>query len=272
MQNALDDDIRRVTSQYEISLRLHTVFAGDQTITALPHALLGDVLAEKLGPGRYKVFQGGYPLPLTESLSTLDLDDDCRLDIHKNNKPLTDATICVAVRKYCRSPESRAKVVAEYGEIGDWDVAAVTRMRSLFEGQRSFNEDISGWDTRNVTTMRFMFFNAEAFNQPVEGWCTTSVVDMRSMFHNARAFNQPVEQWSTAGVTTMQAMFNGAAAFNQPVEQWCTANVTSMRTMFYGAEAFNQPVEQWCTASVTDMGFMFHGAAAFNQPPGWLRA
>ena len=70
-----------MSSQYEISLRLHTAFAGDQTITALPHALLGDVLAEKLGPGRYKVFQGGEPLSLTESLSNLDLDDDCRLTV-----------------------------------------------------------------------------------------------------------------------------------------------------------------------------------------------
>ena len=80
-EDAGKDDIRRASSQHEISLRLHTAFAGDQTITALPHALLGDVLAEKLGPGRYKAFQGGEPLTLTESLSNLDLDDDCRLTV-----------------------------------------------------------------------------------------------------------------------------------------------------------------------------------------------
>ena len=78
MQHALDDDIRRVMAQDELELVLHTGFVGDLTITASPHAILGAVLAEELGPGRYRVFQGDVQLNLDESLSDLQLQDRCR--------------------------------------------------------------------------------------------------------------------------------------------------------------------------------------------------
>ena len=85
-------------------------------------------------------------------------------------------------------------MVARFGEIGDWNVSAVTSMWGLFSsggcGKRDFNEDISRWDTSNVTNMESMFDGASSFNQPVEGWNTANVTDMAWMFSYAPSFTQ----------------------------------------------------------------------------------
>ena len=43
-------------------------------------------------------------------------------------------------------------------------------MRSLFEGQTAFEDDISGWNTERVTDMTMRFSRATAFNGDVSGW------------------------------------------------------------------------------------------------------
>ena len=57
-------------------------------------------------------------------------------------------------------PSSQQQARDEFGEIGEWDVVAVTNMQSLFEDKRYFNDDISAWDVSNVKYMAYMFFNA----------------------------------------------------------------------------------------------------------------
>ena len=90
---------------------------------------------------------------------------------------------------WCEGGSDREAVVARFGEIGDWNVSAVTGMQELFAFQ-DFNEDISRWDTSNVTTMLMMFNQASSFNQPVEGWNTANVTNMDGMFENASSFTQ----------------------------------------------------------------------------------
>ena len=91
---------------------------------------------------------------------------------------------------WCRGGSDREAVVARFGEIGDWNVSAVTSMCDLFAHQKEFNEDISRWDTSNVTSMFTMFYDASSFNQPVEGWNTANVTNMRHMFDDASSFTQ----------------------------------------------------------------------------------
>jgi len=244
--------------------------SGELTIDAPANAVLGAVLAEELGPGSYKAFQGGVLLPLDLSMSALGLDDGCRLDILKNNPPLTDDSIRDAVRKYCGSPESRAEVVAEYGEIGEWDTSAVTSLQECFKDQESFNEDISAWETGRVTSMEDCFSEAKAFNHPIGSWDTSSVVNMSGCFNGASSFNQPVESWDTSRVTNMSHCFCWATTFNQPVESWDTSSVSNMYFMFGGAHAFNQSIEQWCTANVTKTTSFFEAAQGPKQHPSWL--
>ncbi|CAE7234743.1 unnamed protein product [Symbiodinium necroappetens] len=162
----------------------------------------------------------------------------------------------------------RDELAATYGEIGRWNVSAVTSMRGLFQDCWYFKEDIRSWNTSAVTDMGYMFSRAEAFNHPTGSWDTSAVTDMGHMFDGAEAFNQPIGSWDTSAVTDMGHMFDGALAFNQPIVCWETSAVTYMRYMFNCARSFNQPIGSWDASAVTDMGFMFYLADTFNQPIG----
>ena len=65
-------------------------------------------------------------------------------------------------------------------------------MSRLFEGKKTFNQDIRDWDTSSVTTFSHMFSNAYTFNQDIGGWDTSSVTTFRQMFSFAKAFNQDI--------------------------------------------------------------------------------
>jgi surface protein len=53
-----------------------------------------------------------------------------------------------------------------YGNIVEWNTAAVTSMASLFNYKSTFNGDISKWNTSSATNMQQMFYQATAFNHP----------------------------------------------------------------------------------------------------------
>jgi len=157
--------------------------------------------------------------------------------------------------------------------IGNWNTASVTDMRSMFEFAGVFDQYIGSWNTGAVTNMSQMFFLAEAFNQPIGGWNTSAVTDMSGMFAGAKAFNQYIGDWNTAAVTDMSGMFFLAGAFNQPIGNWSTGAVRTMQNMFLGAARFNQYIGGWNTSAVTDMSGMFFGALAFQQDiGGWSTA
>jgi surface protein len=43
------------------------------------------------------------------------------------------------------------------GNIGNWDVSAVTNMSSMFQSATAFNQNIGSWNVRAVTNMSSMF-------------------------------------------------------------------------------------------------------------------
>lgn len=153
-------------------------------------------------------------------------------------------------------------------DIGGWDTSAVANMSFMFDGAAAFNQDIGSWDTAAVTTMRGMFQSATAFNQNVGGWDISSVTDIRDMFSGAQTFNQDLSGWNTSAVTRMSATFQGPSSFNQDIGGWDTSSVTDMSFMFNDNAAFNQDIGAWNTAAVTDMGTMFRDAVFFNQNIG----
>ena len=181
----------------------------------------------------------------------------------KGKRVRTDEDIHTAVEEWCNDPVA---AMERYGEIGTWDVSAVTDMSQLFERRESFNDDISSWDTANVTSMWRMFFKATKFNQPLGAWDTDKVQNMCEMFRGATAFNQPVEGWRTSNVLSMRAMFRGASAFNQKVESWDTSNVTDMNSMFFDALAFDQSIDGWDTSKVGTNKIYIRGSSRQNTP------
>ncbi|MGC6421179.1 MAG: BspA family leucine-rich repeat surface protein, partial [Flavobacteriaceae bacterium] len=157
-------------------------------------------------------------------------------------------------------------------EIADGNInlctTLVTNMEGLFDGNATFNEDVSFWDTSNVTNMRNMFKNAEIFDHDISIWDVSSVTNMSHMFNGAAAFNQDLNTWETGSVTNLSAMFWDATNFNGEINAWDTSNVTDMSSMFSCLNnqdcQFNQSLNAWDTSSVVDMTDMFIDAVNFN--------
>ena len=148
--------------------------------------------------------------------------------------------------------------------IGTWDVSAVTSFNGLFEGDTSFNVDISGWNTGSCTNMDSMFKGATSFDQDLSGWDVSQVITFAGMFRESQ-YNRPLRAWTTSSSTDMREMFRLNHHFNQdlagPGSNWDTSSVTNMASMFEGATSFDQDLSDWNTNSVTDLLNMFYGSA-----------
>ena len=149
--------------------------------------------------------------------------------------------------------------------ISNWDTSSVTNMNRMFYGTSSFNVDISNWDVSAVTDMQDMFNLSVLFNQDISGWDVSSVTIMEDMFNNARAFNQAIGSWNVSSVTSIDNMFVNARAFNQDIGSWNTSSITGMYGVFQDAVLFNQDIGSWDVSSVATMTSMFQGSSAFNQ-------
>ena len=99
-----------------------------------------------------------------------------------------------------------------YGEIGTWDVTAVTDMSELFKNKKTFNEDIGDWDVSYVEDMSSMFYSAWKFNKDITGWNVSYVTNMTKMFWDAKIFDQDIRVWSPANNVNMTSMFAFARA------------------------------------------------------------
>jgi bacterial surface protein 26-residue repeat len=75
-----------------------------------------------------------------------------------------------------------------YGLIENWCFdSSLTSFRQLFDGENTFNANITGWDVSSVNDMEWMFYDASAFNQDIGGWDVSSVTNMDGMFWYASA-------------------------------------------------------------------------------------
>jgi gliding motility-associated-like protein len=140
----------------------------------------------------------------------------------------------------------------------------ITSMEDMFNGQATFNDDISNWDTSNVINMQQMFMGTASFTININSWVVSSVTDMDGMFRAATSFNQPLNNWNVGNVTSMSNMFRDASAFNQPLNSWDVSKVKYMQFLFKST-IYNQPLNNWDVSSVLNMQEMFMGSD-FNQP------
>ena len=151
-------------------------------------------------------------------------------------------------------------------DISNWDVSSVTSMWNMFCNS-TFNQPIGNWDVSHVNNMVAMFFQNSFFNQDISTWNVSAVTNMSFMFFRAQSFNQPIGTWDVSHVTDMNHMFVETYQFNQPIGNWNVGQVTYMYDMFFGS-VFNQPIGNWDVSKVTNMYRMFLGDTNFNQAIG----
>jgi surface protein len=85
----------------------------------------------------------------------------------------------------------------------------------MFNGAKSFNQNIGNWNTSNARRFNGMFANSY-FNQDISNWNTSKLEYIYSMFDNDPSFNQDISKWDVSKVQNMYYMFNNATSFNQP--------------------------------------------------------
>lgn len=147
-----------------------------------------------------------------------------------------------------------------------------TTLAYLFEGERTFNQDIGTWDVSTITNFDHMFDGAWIFNESIENWDLSSATSVEYMFKDASAFDQNVNNWDFTNVTSVKGMFENATSFNNGISTELnltnTSNVTDFSFMFAGASSFNT----LCTmdfSSATTFESMFENAGSYNQSCGW---
>ena len=91
------------------------------------------------------------------------------------------------------------------------DLSEVRSIGSMFANATVFNGNIGRWNVSAVTDMTGMFFGASAFNRDISGWNVSAATDMGAMFANATAFSQNLGRWYI--VTSPIDTYDGATNF-----------------------------------------------------------
>jgi hypothetical protein len=63
---------------------------------------------------------------------------------------ITDTNVGTAATAWATDPTTAG---ATYGNIGDWDVSAVSNMYQLFYSKSTLNDDIGKWNVASVSNM-----------------------------------------------------------------------------------------------------------------------
>ena len=173
--------------------------------------------------------------------------------------------------------------------VGIYTRGPIRNMTSMFEGNTSFNEDISGWDTSHVLSMKRMFFGATSFNQDLKMLKVKQIGEVPTDFAtNASSWTLPQPSWGIeanyfyAATVDVQTNFKGSFfSTNFGSNYYVHPNVgivtTDKLTNMYDILHINTrftfndaSIGQWDTSSVTTFEETFVNARSFNQDiSGW---
>ncbi|EAI0973103.1 BspA family leucine-rich repeat surface protein, partial [Campylobacter jejuni] len=159
------------------------------------------------------------------------------------------------IKKYKYTPKTKEELQAlvkdESIYLGDIDTSEITDMSYLFTGSTRTNfSGIEKWNTGKVKTMRSMFECNKFFNEDIGAWDVGDVRDMAWMFLNCPNFNQNISEWDVKKVETMSGMFWNCESFNQNIRKWNIKKVWDMSYMFKYCKLFNQDLSSWNTKRI----------------------
>ena len=81
-------------------------------------------------------------------------------------------------------------------DLSTWDISSAIVMQGMFQNCQTgtFNSDISNWNTAAVTNMKWMFNKNTIFDQDVSGWTGSAATSAQiGMFNGATAFQAKYE-------------------------------------------------------------------------------
>ena len=179
-------------------------------------------------------------------------------------------------------------------------------MYGMFNGAKSFNQNLDSWKVNKRTETSGMFENSPLESNPprwhdaskrhdspnktghkyrpqnrdelvkllwdesikLDSIDVSMVTDMSFLFTDAFSADCDVLAEYEGFAPYIQNCKNAANARKDlsGLETWDVSNVIDMSGMFYVAESFNEPLESWNVSNVIDMSGMFWGATSFNQP------
>ncbi len=112
---------------------------------------------------------------------------------------ITNSNIGAAVTAWVTNP---ATATTTYGNIADWNTAAVTSTASLFADKPALNADISKWNVASVANMYQVCANKIELSLVLTYPCVVG----SQTFSSAKAFNANIGAWNTARVTMLESV------------------------------------------------------------------
>ena len=121
-----------------------------------------------------------------------------------------------------------------------------TSLASTFQSCTNFNGNIGNWDMSAVTNCNNMFSTATAFNNggssSIGNWNTSLVTDMNRLFKSATAFDQNIGAWNIEAVTNIVFFMTSKTAANYSAANldaiyngWSTQSVQPNLTISFGS-------------------------------------
>lgn len=177
--------------------------------------------------------------------------------------------------------------------VGIYTRGPIRNMTSMFEGNTTFNADISSWDVSRVWTMDRMFYGASTFNQNLGLWDVDHIEAEPTDFSTgATSWQLPEPVWGFQ--TSYFYPLFGTYASNPIDERWFTGSyryiegkgiasqqpingpgshpftVISLVT-FANRSSFNDAgLVHWDLSGTTNLVYAFFNTTAFNQDiSGW---
>ena len=169
------------------------------------------------------------------------------------------------VADYIAEGTRKRDVIAKYGTIEDWDMSGVTSLDHLFDGQETFDADLSKWNTSAVKNLVYTFHNAKIFTSDLSKWNVKNVMNMQCTFMKTEAFNSDLSQWDVKKVMNMRQTFEKAFVFASDISLWDVSEVTLMDGGFRDAISFNSDISLWNVWKVELFTETFTRASKFNS-------
>lgn len=90
-----------------------------------------------------------------------------------------------------------------------WDTSEVITFLQMFDGAKTFNQDLSNWDTRKIVSLERMFEDAGAFDQSLASW---DIPALNSAANLKRRVSIPAADYTAISETNASATLVGWAA------------------------------------------------------------